>query len=297
MLVWNPYAPSDLRQNVLDGAYAGLHPGTLRFVDGSGLGNDSTLVGMTPATDWRYYSDIGRWGNNFLDNTGRIDHADFLRPDTGQVSLSIWLNQQSNASRSLGAWVISQRTNATAANQPNQWQIFYSLTTDYLLATIFLKTDGSSNGTVSVDTTALFQSWFHYAVTAVGGGKAYVYLNGVRTAEMDVESLRVPTACTLGIGREAFGATTRDFKGFLAEPLIYSRALSPAEIAILGNPANRLYIPDTRRVFFVPTDIPSDPPNAPTGLTATAISSSRIDLEWQHDELNTTHYEIQRQLA
>lgn len=48
--------------------------------------------------------------------------------------------------------------------------------------------------------------------------------------------------------------------------------------------------------YFSPTVPPGDPPTAPTGLTATAASSSRIDLAWTDTSDNETSFVIERSL-
>jgi hypothetical protein len=49
--------------------------------------------------------------------------------------------------------------------------------------------------------------------------------------------------------------------------------------------------------LFIRTEfIPGDPPAAPTGLTATAVSSSQIDLNWSDIANNETGYHVERSL-
>jgi hypothetical protein len=49
------------------------------------------------------------------------------------------------------------------------------------------------------------------------------------------------------------GALTRGFDGLLADSIVFSRVLQGLEIEWLANPANRLYVPDTRRVVWFPS--------------------------------------------
>jgi hypothetical protein len=88
----NPDIPSCLWQGlVFDGAFAGLHPGTLRYVDGSGRGNDGTLAGYTAAFDgWAYIDEIQSWGNVFNGSTNEINIPSMLLY-ANAWSLSFWL--------------------------------------------------------------------------------------------------------------------------------------------------------------------------------------------------------------
>lgn len=74
-------------------------------------------------------------------------------------------------------------------------------------------------------------AWHHVAGT-FDGQTARVYLDGVKVGESVVGGAYTPTDLSAQIGCQNYSSSTRDqFRGFIDELIIYSRALSDAEIA------------------------------------------------------------------
>ena len=123
-------------------------------------------------------------------------------------------------------------------------------------------------------------AWTHLAMT-YDGATLRLYVNGVQVASKPLSGIFTPTANPLWIGGDSpYGEY---FNGRIDEVRVYRAALSQAEIqadmaAPLGGP------PDTT----VPSQV--------SGLAASAVSSSRIDLSWSaaSDNVGVTGYEIER---
>jgi glucose/arabinose dehydrogenase len=86
----------------------------------------------------------------------------------------------------------------------------------------------------------------------------------------------------VNIGRNPGGG--QHFKGLIDEVRVYGRALSPAEVQALYDEAGAPLPPDTQA------------PSTPTNLSASAISSSQVDLSWtaSTDDRGVAGYRIYR---
>ena len=146
---------------------------------------------------------------------------------------------------------------------------------------IRLTSDQDPSGVTSMTSTATIalNTWQHVAATWDGhsGGQMHVYINGVQADSATTAG---------GAGTEADDSATpltigdrplndRGFNGSIDEVRIYNRILSAAEIQALAD---------------------STPPSAPTGLNATANSSSQINLTWtaSTDNVGVTGYLLDR---
>ena len=122
--------------------------------------------------------------------------------------------------------------------------------------------------------------WSHLAMT-YDGATLRLYVNGVQVASTPVTGAITSTGNPLWIGGNSpYGEY---FNGRIDEVRVYRAALSQAEIqadmaAPLGGP------PDTSA------------PTAPSGLAASAVSASRVDLSWSaaSDNVGVTGYEVER---
>src|SRR3989344_1636262 len=106
-----------------------------------------------------------------------------------------------------------------------------------------------------------------------------IYINGVQQGSQTVTAVRMSSADPVHIG---MGWPNQSWNGRLDEARIYNRALTASDIQTLyaytGGP------PDTQA------------PTTPTNLTASAISSSQINLSWTQstDNIGVTGYRVYR---
>ena len=145
----------------------------------------------------------------------------------------------------------------------------------------FAITTGGAGGEQRISGSAALPAgvWTHVAVT-LNGSTGILYVNGAEAGRNSSMSL---TPSSLGattqnyIGRSQYSDPYLD--GRVDDFRLYGTALSAANVAALYTEQ-------------VPTAIPS----APTGLTATAIPGSRIDLAW-NTSAGTTNYNVKRSTA
>ena len=123
-------------------------------------------------------------------------------------------------------------------------------------------------------------TWTHLATT-YDGATLRLYVNGVQVASKAQTGTLATSANPLQIGGDAIYG--QYFAGRIDEVRVYRAALSQAEIQAdmatpLGGP------PDTSA------------PTAPSGLAASAVSASRVDLSWSaaSDNVGVTGYEVER---
>ena len=122
--------------------------------------------------------------------------------------------------------------------------------------------------------------WSHLAMT-YDGAQLRVFVNGAQVVSQPQTGAIVPTGSPLWIGGNSpYGEY---FNGRIDEVRVYRTALTAAEIqadmaTALGGPAD------------------TSPPTAPSGLAASAVSSTRIDLSWTaaSDTVGVTGYEVER---
>jgi len=226
-----PIRPAFPRINILSPlakglVFAGLGggAGSVGLVDASGYGNDGTLTGMDPATDWVWAPELGRWA---LDYDGSNDYVSIANMDTivdavqyqllGTVSL--WFRTSDNSQATQGAAELAAGlTDGTPA-----WliQINSGNLRTFTSGDIYWHSHAIANNT-----------WYHYALTC--DGTTYrLYYNGV------AQSPRAKTAYTCHHGLVILG---NGYNGYavcqIADPIAWSRVLSPSEIAALADPSN-----------------------------------------------------------
>ena len=124
-------------------------------------------------------------------------------------------------------------------------------------------------------------TWSHLAST-YDGTTLRLYVNGVQVASRAQTGAIATSSGTLTIGGDALYG--QHFSGRIDEVRIYNSALSASEIQTDMNTPIGTPGPDTQ------------PPTAPSGLTATAVSPSQINLAWtaSTDNVAVTGYRLER---
>jgi O-glycosyl hydrolase len=232
--------------------------------DATGNGRNGTLV------NGPLWSTSGKF-SNAVDLDGTNDHVTL---PTGVVNgltdftVSVWayLDTISNWSR------VFDFGTGTSVN------MFLTPRNGVTGAVRFAITTGGAGGEQQITGSSALPTgtWTHVAVT-LSGNTGILYVNG---AEVGRNSSMSRTPSSLGattqnyIGRSQYSDPYLD--GRVDEFRIYAAALSAAGVASL-----------------YAEQIPAAIPSTPTGLSATAITGSQIDLTW-NASANTTNYNIKR---
>jgi glucose/arabinose dehydrogenase/chitodextrinase len=137
------------------------------------------------------------------------------------------------------------------------------------------------NGPLDGTSALPLNAWSHLAGT-YDGSTMRLYVNGIQVASRPDFGQISPSAGALSIGGDALYGQL--FAGRIDEVRIYKTARTASEIQAdmntpIGNPA-----PDAQ------------PPTAPSGLSATAVSASQINLAWtaSTDNVGVTGYRVER---
>ena len=252
--------PSDLVA-----AYAFNEGSGSTVADLSGNGNVGTLSGASWTTAGKFGSALAFNGSN-----ARVRVEDSASLDlTSAVTLEAWVYPA--ASQSGWRAVVQKEADS------------YLLSASSHVGDLRPATGVTVNGSVpnAFGPSALpVGAWTHLAMT-YDGAALRLFVNGVQVASTPVSGNITPTANPLWIGGNSpYGEY---FAGRIDEVRVYRVALSQAEIqadmaAPLGGP------PDTT----VPSQV--------SGLVASAVSSSRVDLSWSaaSDNVGVTGYEVER---
>ena len=146
---------------------------------------------------------------------------------------------------------------------------------------------GTFNGAccpaVAGTTVLAVNTWTHVAAT-YDGAQLRFYVNGAEVASTPVTGSYEVNANPLWIGGNAVYG--EHFQGRIDDLRIYHRALSQVEIQFDMNTP----------VGSGPPTPDGTPPSAPTGLTATPVSQTQIDLAWaaSTDNVGVTGYQVFR---
>lgn len=246
----------------------GFGSGASTMYDSSRLLNHGTLTNMTPASDWVFVPELGRWA---LDCDGTNDSVFLPLSTISSISTSVSVFTWAKPS----ALTVDQRAFAAgtsgAVTDENSWALW-------------MDTDGAGDGwaagtyspagtkIIGVDSVNATTDWQHVGFTW-GDGYLRVYVNGTESASVAGSgTLNTPTQITYG---KIFGDGTgsgANFAGQLADGLVYNRVLAQSQIADLADPSNvylsGLIAGRPRRRYFLPP--------APTFSAAWALKTNNL---------------------
>jgi hypothetical protein len=219
---------------------------TLRYTDSSGRSNHGTLTGMDPATDWVWSNKLGQWVLDFAGDDDYVTTGNITRPNTGTMTICAWVNPRL-LNGVTGHWILSQRENTT--NQ--QFQLYwYAPNKCFFLD--WWDNGGTGRSTTDYGTDETVNTWYHVC-GVVNGVSGFLYVNGVlKSGPIANGTMRAPTSLPFVIGKIPHSSSYY-WNGQIYDPLVYSRVLSPAEIAILANrsdPSLGGLIQNPRRKYF-----------------------------------------------
>ncbi|MGZ4413914.1 MAG: LamG-like jellyroll fold domain-containing protein, partial [Gaiellaceae bacterium] len=246
-------------------AYAFDEGSGATVTDQSGNGNNGTLTTTTWTTAGKYG---GALSFNGTSSRVTIANAASLQLTTG-MTLEAWVNPTtvSNAWRDV---IYKGNDN------------YYLMgTTDQGGAPAGGGTFGNTNANAFATSALPANSW-SYLATSYDGANLRLYLNGTLVSTVAKTGAITTTTNALTIGSDSFWG--QYFSGLIDNIRIYNTALSQTQIQTdMTTPVAPLS-PDTM------------PPSAPGTLSATAVSSARVDLSWGAASDNTavTGYHIER---
>ena len=231
--------------------------------DASGNLNTGTRSGASWTTSGRYGSALSFNGTSNLVNVNDAPTLDL----TTAMTLEAWVYPTiSSGSRPV---VFKETTGGLA----------YALYANdsALRPAVYINT-GGSDIIVRGRSSLPLNTWTHLSAT-YDGTTLILYVNGIPTNGASATGTISVSAGLLRIGGSTVSA--QYFRGRIDEVRIYNRALAQSEILLDMN-----------------TPIPVDTvaPAAPSNLTATVVSGTRIDLSWtaSTDFVGVTGYRIER---
>lgn len=240
----------------------GAHPGSERFIDTSAYCNHGTLQ---QAPTWEWMQGINRWGLRFS-----VSHAvncgnQSAFSATSQVTVAAWVDTTTFAVTTTvaGKWETGGATN-------NSYLLYGSGSVRFILQ--------QSNTVIREVTATSPSNGMHHIVGMADGEDLSIYIDGLLVSAL------VSYDGTISVSTANFevGRFNGNFPmvGLIADPLIFSRALSHAEIALLANPAFQLVRPWRQLWPRVPDPviIPVDSWTAPDRRTDWAAQQRRTDV-------------------
>jgi glucose/arabinose dehydrogenase/chitodextrinase len=250
----------------LVGAWAFAEGNGTTTADSSGNGNAGTLAGAS-------WTPLGRYGSALSFNGAgtAVRVADSASLDlTTAMTLSAWI--EPTASQSGWKTILQHETDAYFLNASN---------TDGPLRPSGGGTFGGNTQYLSGPTANPVNAWTNVALS-YDGATLRLFINGTQVSSRAVSGAIQTTNSPLWIGGNSpYGEY---FQGLIDEVRVYNRALTQAEIqSDMNSP-------------IVPTAPETTPPSAPTGLSGTAVDSSRIDLTWtaSTDNVGVAGYRVER---
>ena len=236
--------------------------------DLSGNGNHGTITGATWGT--------GRYGGGLT-----FDGASALVAVPSSTSLN------PGAQMTLAAWIRPSGTQSGWRTIMQRQPDSYFLNASTSAGGNVPGGGGTVNGNIHTVTgtgAAAPNQWTHVAMT-YDGTALRLYVNGVQVGTAGAGGSIQTSTTPLWIGgNQPYG---EHFAGTIDEARVYNRALSVTEIqTVMANP-------------LVPSAPDTAAPTVPTGLTATAVGASQINLSWtaSTDNVGVTGYEVERCLG
>lgn len=204
--------------------FAGLgsYTGGIQYYDSSLFRNHGVFTNFTPSTDWKFVSDIGRFGCVSLDASGT------------RCSISCaW-----DCTRyTLAAWAIpsAQTISATILSiEPSgKWGVIGTHTD----GTYGLHAYGGS--TVGSDINTSVTGIVTHVCGIMSNGSVLngykLYLNGIYKAQEVSQAFSTVVAAYVC---DNVNSSRNEFNGIICDPMIWNRALSLSELSILADPSN-----------------------------------------------------------
>jgi chitodextrinase len=236
--------------------------------------------GLGPsAADASGNGNAGAIGSASWITTGKYGNALSFNGSNARVTVNDSASLDLTTAMTLEAWVYP-----TAGDQ---WRdVIYKGPDDiyYLMSSSDLSrpaTGGNSLGLLYGNSALLLNTWSHLAAT-LADSTLRLYVNGVQVASQPVLSAISTSSGALTIGGDALYG--QYFAGRIDEVRIYSTALSASQLQTDMNTPIGPLAPDTQA------------PTAPTGLTATPVSASQVNLAWtaSTDNVGVTGYKVER---
>jgi fibronectin type 3 domain-containing protein len=232
--------------------------------DISGNGNTGTLNGPVWTTQGKYGNALSFDGSNDL----------VFIPGSSSLNVS--------SGMTLEAWIYPTVTQSGWRTILQREVDAYFLNASTDAGPLRPGGGGTFNGAVSSlsgPTASPVNAWTHVALT-YDGSILRLYVNGTQVATRSISGSVQTNSSPLRIGGNSpYGEY---FNGRIDEVRVYNRALTQTEIqSDMNTPIG-------------PADI--TPPTTPSGLTATAASSSRINLSWtaSTDNIVVSGYRVER---
>lgn len=221
----NPMAP--LARGLVFAGLGRFH-GNTRYHDSSLHRNTGTLTGYTgagdtPAEKWQFIPQLGRWALGF---DGSNDYISASRAIAIPFTISVWIKLNSVAT----AFLLSLNEVGSMLRQ------YYLGTASTDGATWVFSERRDPVGFTDAVGPASTTAWTHILGIASATNARSIYVNGV-WYNTSTTNLTAVSITTLDLGR--LGDDTPSYcAGRTADPCLWSRVLSPAEIIRLADPSN-----------------------------------------------------------
>jgi hypothetical protein len=220
--------------------------------DLSGSGNHGTLINGPLWTSGKNGNGIYFDGFNDHVNVGTFDVSG------NQLTLAAWINVESFNHLSAQDGRIISKANGVADS--SHWWMLSSISASGGPRLRFrLKTNGSTSTLIASTGTLETGKWTHVAAV-YNGSTMTLYKDGVQVGQMAKSgNISMDSSVPVWIGSNPPIAASRPFRGTMDDVRVYSRALSPGEIASLAGGGSGENTPTNTPL---PTDSPP-PTNTP----------------------------------